>query len=131
MPARLLFREETYSGPRQGLRSSRYIRTVKLLKDKRGVYRTIGIRLLEDELRFQACHGIRTRPGGNTRLERYAKYGQPGQKRFSHAIHGLRKRISEEGWSRSITSTCTASQPPRGNHRTHNTSHTVHTGPLR
>ena len=29
MLARLLFREETYSGPRQGLRSSRYIRTAK------------------------------------------------------------------------------------------------------
>ena len=36
MLARLLFREETYSGPRQGLRSSRYIRTVKLLYGGRG-----------------------------------------------------------------------------------------------
>ena len=33
MLAGLLFKEETYSGPRQGLRSSRYIRTVKLLND--------------------------------------------------------------------------------------------------
>ena len=62
MLARLLFREETYSGPRQGLRSSRYIRTVKLLNNGR-------TRLLEDELRFQARHGVRTRPGGNARLE--------------------------------------------------------------
>ena len=29
--------------------------------------------------------------------------------------------------SRRITSTCTGLQPPRGNHRTHDTSHTVHT----
>ena len=58
MLARLLCREETYSCPRQRLRSSRYIRTVKLLDDGRGVYPTIRTRLLEDELRFQACHGM-------------------------------------------------------------------------
>ena len=69
MLARLLFREETYSGPRQRLRSSRYIRTVKLLNDGRGVYPTIRARLVENELRFQARHGLRTRHGGNTRLE--------------------------------------------------------------
>ena len=46
MLARLLFREETYSGPHQGLRSSRYIRTVKLLHDGRGVCPTIRTRLL-------------------------------------------------------------------------------------
>ena len=62
MLPRLPFREETYNGPRQGLRSSRYIRTVKLLNDGRGVYPTIRTRLLEDELRFQACQSIRTRP---------------------------------------------------------------------
>ena len=87
MLARLLFREETYSGRRQGLRSSRYIRTVKRLNDGRGVYPTIRTCLLEDELRFQARHGLRTRPGGNTRLEQCTEDGQPGQKRFSHAIH--------------------------------------------
>ena len=63
MLARLLFREDTYSGSRQGLRSSRYIRTVKLLNDGRGVYPTIRTRLLEDESRFQARNGVRTRPG--------------------------------------------------------------------
>ena len=59
MLARLLLSGETYSGPRQGLRSSRYIRTVKLLNDGTGVYPMICTRLLEDELRFQAYHGIR------------------------------------------------------------------------
>ena len=91
MLARLLFREETYSGPSQRLRSSRYIKTVKLLNDGRGVYPTIRARLLENELRFQARHGLQTRYGDNTRLESYAEDGQPGQKRFSHAIHGLHK----------------------------------------
>ena len=106
MLARLLSREETYSGPRQGLRNSRYIITVKLLNVGRVVYPTIRTRLLEDELRFQACHGIRTIHGGNIRLERYAEDGQLGQKRFSHAIqHGLRKGRAEEGRSRSITTT--------------------------
>ena len=41
----------------------------KPLNDGRGVYPTIRTRLLEDELRFQARHGLRTRPRGNTRLE--------------------------------------------------------------
>ena len=91
MLARLLFREETYSGPRQGLRSSRYIRSVKLLNDGRGVYSTIRTRLFEDELHFQGYHDIRTRPGSNTRLEPYAGDRQPGQKRFSHVKHDLRK----------------------------------------
>ena len=92
MLARLLFREETYIGPRQGMRSSRYIRTVKFFHGGRGVYLTIRTRLLEDELRFQACHGLPTRPEGNTRLERYIEDGQRGQKRSSHEVHGLRKR---------------------------------------
>ena len=131
MLARLLFREQTYSGPSQGVRGSRYIRTVKLLNNGRGVCPRLRTRLLEDELRFQACHGIRTRPWGNARLERYAEDGQPGQKPFSHTLHGLRKGTSEESMSRSITCTYTASQPPRVNHRTHDTSHMVHTGPLR
>ena len=78
MLARLLFREEIYSGPRQGLLSSRYIRTVKLINDGRRVYLAIRTRFFEDELRFQAYHGIQTRPGGNTRLERYAEDRQPG-----------------------------------------------------
>ena len=73
MLARLLLREEMYSGPRQGLRSSRYITTIKLLNDGRGLYPSLRTRPLEDELRFQACHGIRTKPGGNTRLKRYAE----------------------------------------------------------
>ena len=126
MLARLLLRE----GPRQGLRSNRYIITIQLLNDGRGVYPTICTRPFEDELRFQACHGIRMRPGGNTRLERYAEDGQPDQKRFNNVIHSLRKGRAEEGRSRSITSTCTAPQPPRVNHRTHETSHTVYTGSL-
>ena len=131
MLARLLFREERYIGPRQTLQNSRYIRTAKLLNDGIGVYPTVRTRLLQYELPFQARHGIRTRPGGNTRLERYAEDGPPSQKQFSHAIHDLRKGRAEEGRSRSITSTCSTSQPPRDNHRTHDTSHTVHTGPLR
>ena len=49
MLARLLLREETYSGLRQGLRGSRYITTVKLFNDGRGVCPTIRTRLLEDE----------------------------------------------------------------------------------
>ena len=69
MLARLLFRIETYSGPRQRLRSSRHIRTVKLLYGGRGVCPTICARLLENELRFQARHGLRTRHGDSTRLE--------------------------------------------------------------
>ena len=47
MLARLMFREETYIGPRQGLQSSRYIRTVKLLNDGRGV----SLRYAHDSLR--------------------------------------------------------------------------------
>ena len=41
MLARLLCREETYSGPRHELRSNRYIRTVKLFHDGRRMYPTI------------------------------------------------------------------------------------------
>ena len=48
MLAILLFREEAHSGPPQGLRSSRYIRTVKLLNDERGV---CTLRYAHDSLR--------------------------------------------------------------------------------
>ena len=83
------------------------------------MYPTIRPQLLEDELHFQACHDIRGRPGGNKRLGRYVEDGLPGQKRFSHAVHGLRKVRAEKVRSRSITKTCSASQPPGDNHRTH------------
>ena len=59
--ARILFREEA---------QSRYTGTVELLQS--GAYSTIRTRLLEDELRFKACHGIRMRPRGHPRLVRYA-----------------------------------------------------------
>ena len=80
---------------------------------------TICTRLLEDELRFQACHSVRTRPGGNTRPERCVEDGQPGQKRFSQAVPSLCKGRAEKDRSQIITSTFSASQPPRHNNRTH------------
>ena len=48
MLAILQFREEAHSGPPQGLRSSRYIRTVQLLNDGRGV---CTLRYAHDSLR--------------------------------------------------------------------------------
>ena len=48
---------------------------------------------------------------------------KPDQKRSSQAVHGLRKGRAEKGRSRSITSTNSASKPPRDSHRTYNTSH--------
>ena len=47
MLARLLFREETYSSPRQGLRSGRYIRTVNCSATEEGC----TLRYAHDSLR--------------------------------------------------------------------------------